>query len=227
MLRNFKFWSVLLLIPLVMVPFIIYTKKSGQAEKELVHAVPTKTENLGTAPLKGPLVQLPQASVETPVTIKTDVPNITLAKNTRKSAPEPKHIANPVIVKTDVPSPDTQKTVTPAVKKVKIKNSIEKAMLGYKHWTGRYFPTKFVITFNGVPIENGSSNSVTIDANKKLIVKHEYEFLNGRRAGWRQIEFEVQQSATELDVTFNWLHENHVIIDKAKATKIISNDAKA
>lgn len=94
--------------------------------------------------------------------------------------------------------------------------------LGYKHWTGWYYPTKFVLTINDMPVITFDgkeftrpTKELTFDPNQPLKAHFVWEFLHGRRAGWRSTEFELNPEAKSIFVGFNWKDQWQVIIDQA------------
>ncbi len=99
-------------------------------------------------------------------------------------------------------------------KNVTIQNLIEQDMLKYKHWTGTYEPTTFVLSINDKEITSGSKEMVTIVDNI-LSVRFDYAFLNGKRNGAKIISFEVEENVKDLNITFNWKGKWQVLIDNA------------
>jgi len=99
-------------------------------------------------------------------------------------------------------------------KNVTIQNLIEQDMLKYKHWTGTYEPTTFVLSINDKEITSGSKEMVTTVDNI-LSVRFDYAFLNGKRKGAKIISFEVEENVKDLNITFNWKDKWQVLIDNA------------
>ena len=99
-------------------------------------------------------------------------------------------------------------------KNVTIRNLIEQDMLKYKHWTGTYEPTTFVLSINDKEITSGSKEMVTIVDNI-LSVRFDYAFLNGKRKDAKIISFEVEENVKDLNITFNWKDKWQVLIDNA------------
>ena len=111
--------------------------------------------------------------------------------------------------KSDAPS-------TPKIKKtISIKNNIEQDMLKYKHWSGTYEPSTFVIHVNEKEIEPGTQKSIPM-IDGIIEVRFDYAFLNGKRKGAKIIVFEVNNDIVDLNITFNWRDKWQVLIDNAK-----------
>ena len=169
----------LLLVICISVPFIIYTKKSSQ-DKCPTDAVYSLDQNTNT------LQKRKKELVQT---------QISAAK---KHMPD-KHIVAPHIqnqpIQTAHKSPDTHiKSSEPAQKTVMINNQLSRDMLTYKkHWSGNHTPTQFNITFNGQNVENGTSKSIAVDKDQKIVVRYQYEFKYGLyvRKGGHEIAYKV------------------------------------
>ena len=104
----------------------------------------------------------------------------------------------------------------------RIKERKRPGTLGYKHWTGWYYPTKFILTINDAPVItfNGHeftrpTKELTFDSSKPLKAHFVWEFLNGKRAGWRTTEFELNPDVKSIFIGFDWKDEWQVIIDQA------------
>jgi len=69
-------------------------------------------------------------------------------------------------------APSTQK----AKKTITIKNNIERDMLKYKHWSGTYEPSTFVIYVNEKEIEPGTQKSIPM-IDGIIEVRFDYAFL--------------------------------------------------
>lgn len=103
-------------------------------------------------------------------------------------------------------------------KKIMVQNGIEQEMLEYKHWTGTYEPTTFVLSINGKEIQPGTEERVTIQDNI-LNVRFDYAFLNGKRSGAKIISFEIDNNTSKLDITFEWKDKWQVFIENATPVK--------
>ena len=105
-----------------------------------------------------------------------------------------------------------------AKKTITIKNNIERDMLKYKHWSGTYEPSTFIIQVNEKEIEPSTQKSISM-IDGILEVRFDYAFLNGKRKGAKIIVFEVDNDIVDLDITFNWKNKWQVLIDNAKPVK--------
>ncbi len=112
-------------------------------------------------------------------------------------------------------APSTQK----AKKNITITNNIERDMLKYKHWSGTYEPSTFVMHVNKKEIEPGTQKSIPMIDNGIIEVRFDYAFLNGKRKGAKIVVFEVDNDIVDLNITFNWKNKWQVIIDNAKPVK--------
>lgn len=115
------------------------------------------------------------------------------------------------------------KVVSPEAVKIQkivtIKNNIEPAMLRYKHWSGTYKPTTFVITINGQEIKPNTQQDITI-TNNQLAVRFDYAFLNGKRKGAKIVSFTVNTNKPTLNLSFSWDDKWQVIIDNATPCQV-------
>lgn len=102
---------------------------------------------------------------------------------------------------------------------ITIKNDIEPSMLQYKHWTGTYKPSIFVITINGQTIEQGKEYQVTATDNM-LEIGYNYSFMNGMRTGAKIVKFQIEKNTEPLNLTFSWDNEWRVIIDHATPLEV-------
>ena len=84
-------------------------------------------------------------------------------------------------------------------------------MLQYKHWTGKYSPTKFLVTANGIPLEPGQTTSIMV-TNNKLDLRFEHEFMNGKRSGDKTVPFTLKDDTIAIDLTFSWKEDDRFII---------------
>ena len=92
-------------------------------------------------------------------------------------------------------------------------------MLKYKHWSGTYEPSTFVMHVNEKEIELGTQKSIPMIDNGIIEVRFDYAFLNGKRKGAKIVVFEVDNDIVDLNITFNWKNKWQVIIDNAKPVK--------
>lgn len=106
---------------------------------------------------------------------------------------------------------------TQAVRSVKIVNTINHEMLGYKHWTGKYHPTTFTMTINGKPFSFEEENEVAVE-HDKLLIEYYYEFMNGYRKDRVKLEFNVPQKISQLTMSFDWKSRPHVLFDEDSVT---------
>lgn len=150
-------------------------------------------------------------------------------RNTKQQT-QTKNMANKV---STMPKKTSKKQKT---RTITIKNGITKAMLGYSYF-GTYYPNKFTITANGTPlvsldkssfrnikhkheiVQNNYVNTEITD--NTLIITFDFEFLDGRKAGTREVTFTIAPEIESLTLTFNWKHDDwHVILDTEKAKPV-------
>ncbi len=129
---------------------------------------------------------------------------------------EMRHIFYPTTPQAIYSSHKSDSPSTPKIKKtISIKNNIEQDMLKYKHWSGTYEPSTFVIQVNEKEIEPGTQKSIPM-IDGIIEVRFDYAFLNGKRKGAKIIVFEVDNDIVDLNITFNWRDKWQVLIDNAK-----------
>lgn len=115
---------------------------------------------------------------------------------------------------------------TSGMKEIALHDELTKTSLGYKHWSGRYYPSKFilklndvtVLTFNGKEITHVKDN-ISINPDKPLKAHFDFEFLGGRRHGWKEVMYQVDKNATSLNIDFDWKdpQDYQIILSPAKA----------
>lgn len=95
--------------------------------------------------------------------------------------------------------------------------------LGYKHWTGWYYPTKFILSINGAEVINFDgkeftrpNKEISCNPQEPLKIRFVWEFLHGRRHGWRSTDFKLDPAAKSIDLDFDWKDEWQVKIAQAK-----------
>ncbi len=117
--------------------------------------------------------------------------------------------------------PDTisRERSTSQIKAVKVTNNIEQSMLTYKHWTGKYEPSTFVVSIDGQTIEQNKEYNILV-TDSTLKVRYDYSFINGMRKGAKIIKFQLEKNAVDLLITFSWNDEWRVIIDQATPVEI-------
>ena len=113
----------------------------------------------------------------------------------------------------------SQKCSTQQTRAVKVTNNIEQSMLTYKHWTGKYEPSTFVMKIDGQTIEQDKEYDIIVTDNI-LEVRYDYSFINGIRKGAKIIKFQLEKNAVDLLITFSWNDEWRVIIDQATPVEI-------
>jgi len=100
-----------------------------------------------------------------------------------------------------------------------INNNIQPYMLRYKHWSGTYEPTTFVITINGQKIRPHTQYKITI-INNQLDVRFDYAFLNGKKKGAKIVRFTLNTNRSALNLSFSWHDKWQVIIENATPYKV-------
>ncbi len=208
-----KYWFLFLLLPLISISFGIFTKKSNQcSEKKLDQPQPIKSELSIESKKTTVVIQKPKKETPKEVTIVKKEKKEASRKKEKSDCQE-KKIIQPVLVKTDAPIEPQQSTN--AIKKITFNNTINKDKLGYRHWGIWYYPSKFILSINGTPIENGTTKEINL-ASDNMTVRFDYEFLNGLRKGWREVIYMVDSSSASCNIDFNWKDNWQIIIDKAK-----------
>jgi len=142
------------------------------------------------------------------------ISSITIARRPYKKKEEVKETfqaKNQQSAKTETHNQQPSKQQTTSPQTVTVKNNIKPAMLAYKHWTGTYEPEIFTISINGQIIEQ--DKEYKIEANDKTLeVRYDYSFANGFRKGAKIVTFQIEK-ANNLNLTFSWNDEYHVIMD--------------
>lgn len=103
-----------------------------------------------------------------------------------------------------------------AVRTITVNNKITKDMLGYKYIIMNY-PSSFNIKVNNKMIAPGSSAQIPLKGNT-LSVQYEYEF-GKRRKGSKIIDFTVDPSSSETNLTFSWADDWRVKLSNGKPKK--------
>ena len=111
----------------------------------------------------------------------------------------------------DEHTPDQPQSVCPTIV---ITNSIESAMLGYKHWTGTYTPDIFTISINDTEIAPGETYTSNNSEDVLRVTCH-YSFMNGMRSGDKTVLYKLHQGCSTATLTFSWLEPHKIIIDNA------------
>jgi hypothetical protein len=96
---------------------------------------------------------------------------------------------------------------------VTIKNNISEEEVSYKHWTGKYKPTTFVISVNGQHIEPGQEKEVAINSDEELKVRYDYSFANGYKTGAKEVAFDINETTKKADISFSWDDEWRIQIE--------------
>jgi len=238
MIQFSKKWLLLIIVPCLLVPFIIITQRAPDAKKT-DNIVLVKAENKidlsensrdQQRKIQTQLVPMRTAESKTqkqPHKNKQSSPQIEhpikLVSHTAPRVQQPQaqrqqrapQIQHPNrLVRTDVPTPAEQRQVDSALKRITLKADWDKNTLAYKHWTGRYRPSSWVLKLNGkvVLTYNGreyefKTKHLEIDPTKILKAHFDWEFLNGRRKGWKEIDYKVNQNADKLELAFDWKNE--------------------
>lgn len=125
----------------------------------------------------------------------------------------------------ETPTPESDKTQT-----LNITDSLTKKKLGYHHWTGWYYPSKWVLKFDNTEIMTFDGNdfdrlknTIKIVPNKPVKVHFDYEFLGGRRYGWREVVYQFDCKTTAINLDFDWKSEGDYQILVTPA-KVLSTD---
>jgi len=196
-MRKFAY-ILLLLLPLLGIPYIL--KSNSPAHKK---------RNLVMAP--APVEKIIAIEIDTTDTPKVKPFKAKTTKTAEKSAKKP-----------------ATKTL-PIEDSFRAKAHHQPGTLGYKHWTGWYYPTKFILTINDTEVINfdgkeftRANEEITFNPAEPLKIHFLWEFLHGRRTGWRTTEFKLDASAKSIDIDFDWKDQWQIYIDHA--TPIASTD---
>lgn len=118
--------------------------------------------------------------------------------------------------------PKDEMITLPIEDNLRIKERKRPGTLGYKHWTGWYYPTKFILTINDKQVITFDgkeftrpTKELTFNPKEPLKAHFVWEFLNGRKAGWRSTDFQLMPEAKSIYIGFDWKDQWQVIIDQA------------
>ncbi|MDP3889205.1 MAG: hypothetical protein Q8Q25_01525 [bacterium] len=143
----------------------------------------------------------------------------------QKELPLKKHTSSQASTES-IPTSIETTTQTPYQRIVTIKNEITEKMIGYKHWSGTYKPSTFVLKINDIRIDPGTEKAIAV-TDDVLNVRYDYSFKNGYHTGAKKVTFELDKKTKIASVTFSWKNKWHVIIDTAipKSIQIVAFDA--
>ena len=141
------------------------------------------------------------AVAETPHKKKEETKETSQAKNQQSEKTE-----------THCPQPSKHQNTSPQTQTVTVKNNIKPDMLAYKHWTGTYEPSIFTVSINGQTIEQDKEYKVLASDNT-LEVRYDYSFANGFKKEAKIVKFQIETNSNDLNLTFSWNDEWHVIMD--------------
>jgi len=105
------------------------------------------------------------------------------------------------------------------VRRISITNGITKEMLTYKHWTGSYAPTTFVITIGENQISYNETTQIEIGTEKNIVIRYDYSFVNGYKTGSREIEFIISPEKSDYVLRFAWQEPAHLVLENASIKK--------
>lgn len=153
-----------------------------------------------------------QPKVAQPILVKQE--KKPFIKKVSKGSNAPETQQPKVLVRSDVSKTDVSQEVGSGSKHLVIENKCVKKNFGYKHWTGTYYPSKFVLkfdnkvvlTFNGKEFQQPITK-IAVNKDRILKARFDWEFLGGRRSGWKEIEFKINENADKLDLHFDWKSE--------------------
>jgi hypothetical protein len=115
------------------------------------------------------------------------------------------------------------KKMLPANRTITVVNGIEKKMLGYKKF-GTHYPTAFKITVGNSVIQQGDKVATAIK-NNTLIVRYDFEFMNGYRNGAREVLIGLKPDAEAITLAFNWKEKQHLAIAETdRVTSMVEKD---
>jgi len=139
----------------------------------------------------------------------------------RKQSYEPKFILQPLTEPEKTTQANYEKIYNNNDNKQRIiiTNGITKEMLTYKHWSGSYEPTTFVITISGNPISYNETAQVEIENQESILIRYDYSFVNGYKKGSREIEFTISPEKNDYILSFSWKEPAHLILENASIKK--------
>lgn len=245
MIQISKKLALLIIAPCLLVPFIIITQKAELEKKQDTVLLAKNNEPVSEESV--PLVRsenTPSASKQKSKSAqskkKTEQPR-RLVTSERESKEESRAQSNRTVeqprrlVTSDVPAAKEEvKAADAAIKKLTISQDWDKKTLGYKHWTGWYYPSKWILTINGKEVltfegkvYDQRTKHITVDASKQLKARFDWEFLGGRRKGWKEIDYKINENADKLELSFNWKNEPwQLTISNTKPISTRSSDNK-
>jgi len=114
---------------------------------------------------------------------------------------------------------------TSGLQEISLSDELTKTSFGYKHWSGRYYPSKFVLKFNDEVVLTFDGKEIThvkdkisINPDKPLKAHFDFEFLGGRRLGWKEVMYQIDKNANSVNIDFDWKdpQDYQIILSPAK-----------
>jgi len=107
---------------------------------------------------------------------------------------------------------------------ITITHHISNEVLDYKHWTGTYHPTTFVMHANGIHLDIEDKSFEVEIVDNILVIRYDYAFLNVKRKGAKSVLFDIPTELEHCDINFNWKDEWQVLIDGADPIETIKKE---
>jgi hypothetical protein len=179
-------WFIILIAVIFIMPIVIDTKKN----------------------VSEPSGSVKSHTIAQPKVVRQDKKQPVVSGNSSNGIQQPK-----VLVRSDL-SKTNELEANEALQQCVVQNKCVKKNFGYKHWTGTYYPSKFVLKFDNVVVLTFDgkefqypNNKIVINQDRILKTRFDWEFLGGRRSGWKEIEFKINENADKLDINFDWKSE--------------------
>lgn len=196
---------MILLAPCLFVPFVVKTKNSK-----------TKKSYLVAAPEYAQADQAEQIEPDEKA-VEAQSPK----KNTAKSSKTKSNSKSSELSKKDAKK--SGKKTFAITDTFKDKERHQAGTLGYHKFFTWFYPTLFVLKINDIPVLSFDgkeytrpNREITLDPNEPITAHFDWEFLHGRKKGWRTTDFKLDPSAQEIVISFDWKDTWQVKIDQAQ-----------
>ncbi|MDR3550300.1 MAG: hypothetical protein P4L31_02720 [Candidatus Babeliales bacterium] len=234
-------WIILLLIPLIGIAFILYRKAShhpatseynAPQEQPITESAPeepsdnffnyTEPEDTQIAPEKKP-IEVVQPAVKKPE--KTPI------KKDKEASPKKEKMVpaqKPINAKQKEEVKQTEKipAAQEAPKEIQLILDMTKKNLAYKYLFVHYSPSKWILKLDGTPVLTFDGkhltqvkNSISINPEKPIAARFDFEFLGGRRLGWKEVMYQIDKNVDAIHINFDWKdpEDDQILISPAKA----------
>lgn len=237
-------WIILLLIPLMAIAFILYRKASycptssepttqQQATQPVSQTTPEPSDNFFdySEPEDAP-VDTEEKTVEVVLPEIKQPEKKPVIKEKIIPAPKPvkqkieKEVKTEKTEKSTEPAPAKSLADPQAKKNIKLILDMNKKSLAYKYLFIHYSPSKWTLKLDGNPVLTFDGkhltqvkNSITIDPEKPLAARFDFEFLGGKKFGWKEVMYQIDKNADAIHIQFDWKDpkDDQILISPAKA----------